>query len=162
NIMSFTNQDYQNSINQYDREFTQNLRILSAVKGEQSMANTQAQRAVLDARANLQTFVNQITTNGLTYDSLTDDQKNLINKLELQAGLPQGFIAQLQVKNPRANIVSTTTRVTNGQKYADIILRDPKTGQLSTESYFLGTQQKSTDTGTSGASMFSKAEQTEF
>ena len=164
NIMKFTDQDYQNAASQYDREFTQNLRILSAVKGEQSLADSQAQRDQTNARANLQTFVNQITTNGLNYDTLTDDQKTMINKLELQAGLPQGFVAQLQVKNPKANIVSTTTRMDNGKKYADTILKDPKTGALSTQTTFLGNAAKTpaSKVAPSPASMFSKPQQAEL
>jgi hypothetical protein len=80
----------------------------------------------------------------------------------MQSGLPVGFYKSLQAKNPKQDILSTTTRVSNGKKYADVISRNSD-GSLSTKSILIGgtsTGSGSSSAGTvkSGSALFSKSQ----
>lgn len=49
------------------------------------------------ARANLQIFVNAVTEGNLTYADMGTDQKLMVSKLEVQSGLPMGFVSNLKM-----------------------------------------------------------------
>ena len=57
--------------------------------------------------------------------------------MEMEAGLPSGFYSTLQSKNPKADIVTSTSRESGGSKYVDVIMRNPD-GSLSTTSMRVG------------------------
>lgn len=124
NLMAYSKLDYQNAVDKYDTEFTKNLNLFNTVKGISDTQKSDAEKASDNARANLQIIYNNISSNAADPNSLTADEKANITKLETQAGLPVGFYSSLQSKNPKANILSTTTREADGVKYADLILQD--------------------------------------
>lgn len=128
--MNLVGLDYQDAVNRYDKEFSQNLQIYNMVTAEQDKAQA-------NARANLTTYANLITSGNMTYSQLSPDQKITLNKLEVQAGLPVGFISSLKM-DPKANMLFTNT--SNG--VTQVGFRNPD-GSVSVQSY-------GTSTNTSG------------
>lgn len=137
NVMKYTGLDYSNAADAYDKQFSQNISMFNAAKGIQDSQQTAADREQDNARANAQIIYNSIQTGGLKLDQIDPTQKTAITKLELQSGLPAGFYENLQSKNPKADIVTSTTRESNGSKYVDVIMRNAD-GSLSTQSMRVG------------------------
>jgi hypothetical protein len=137
-MMNLTQKDYENSVSNYDKQFSQNMQVMNYLKGVEETVNTKANQVRDDARANLTIITNAITSGGMTYDDLPATTKTQISKYEIMAGLPTGFTKALQNKNPKSDILSTTTRQeANGSKYADILTRD-QSGKISVQSIYLG------------------------
>lgn len=111
--------DYQDAVTAYNADFERNYKIQSMVT---DMANTsftqrldvlktgwdmtmdtvqlqqQIKQANIDnARANLSTMVNAITSGNMTYDGMSDDQKLQVQKLEVQSGLPVGTVSRMGI-----------------------------------------------------------------
>ena len=138
-LMNFKQMDYSAAKEQYDSQFSQNMQMFNMVKGIDDSIKSDQQHEADVARSNLQIMYNSIAANSDGVGSLSKSQKTMITKLEVQAGLPAGFYNTIQAKNPGGTIISTTTRTdASGNKYADIITLDPKTGAPKTSSTFLG------------------------
>lgn len=146
NIMKYTGTDYNNSVDAYDKQFTQNMSVMNMVKGMVDTAKSDADKVSDNARANLQIIYNNLNSGSVDIANLDVVQKANITKLEVQAGLPQGFYANVVNKNPKADILSTTTRENNDYKYADVIMRD-KNGVITTKTINLGKSANSTASG---------------
>ncbi len=146
-MMNLKQTDYTNSVASYDKQFSQNMQVMNYLQGVENSVNTKANQVRDDARANLTIITNAITSGGMKYDELPVNTKNQISKYEVMAGLPTGFTQALQNKNPKADILSTTTRQEgNGNKYADVLLRD-QSGKITVHSVLLG-KEKITGTNT--------------
>lgn len=141
--MNFQQLDYQDAVDRYNQEFTQNMQIFGALRGLRQDALSEAaqqadvkfKQAGLDlqyqdaARSNLQIMMNAITNGNMDPSSLTSDQKLAINKLELQSGLPVGFTSKLGLST-KDRILFTTTN--NGVTQVGIANSD---GTISMKSY---------------------------
>jgi LysM repeat protein len=95
--MNFMGLDYQDAVNRYQTEFETNLKIYDLIAGARKEARSIYEYEQTAARANLQTYANAITTGNMSYDNLDASQKLMIQKLEVQSGLPVGFISNLQM-----------------------------------------------------------------
>lgn len=137
NLMKFTGQTYNDSVQAYNDKFTQNMNMLDLARGISNDMKSEEESLTDNARANLQIIYNNISGGGFDVKSLDPATKTNITKLEVQAGLPSGFYANILTINPEANILSTTTRENNGNKYADVILRNAD-GSFSTKTISLG------------------------
>lgn len=137
NLMKFTGQTYDDSVQAYNDKFTQNMNMLNLAKGISDDQKSDEEALSDTARANLQIIYNNITAGGADINSLDPATKANITKLEVQAGLPSGFYTTLTQKNPKADILSTTTRESDGTKYADVIIKN-EDGSFSTKSIVLG------------------------
>lgn len=137
NLMKFTGQTYNDSVQAYNDKFTQNMNMLDLARGISNDMKSEEESLTDNARANLQIIYNNISEGGFDVKSLDPATKTNITKLEVQAGLPSGFYANILTINPEANILSTTTRENNGNKYADVILRNAD-GSFSTKTISLG------------------------
>jgi len=137
NIMNLKKLDYQTASDEYNTAFSQNLQLFNTVKGISDDQKSDAEREQDNARANAQIIYNSIQSGGTNVDSLSDDQKLSLTKMEMQAGLPVGFYQNLQSKNPKADIVTSTSRESGGSKYVDVIMRNPD-GSLTTQSMRVG------------------------
>lgn len=137
NIIKLKGMDYDAATSTYNTAFTQNLSMFNAVKGIADSQKSDLEREQDNARANAQIIYNSIKEGGLNIDQIDDDQKLSITKMEMQAGLPVGFYQTLQNKNPKADIVTSTSRESNGSKYVDVIMRN-QDGSLSTQSMRVG------------------------
>lgn len=128
-IMDFTQTDYQNASQAYDRQFNQAISTINLVRGIQQDQKTDAQRAIDNARANAQIFVNSLKDGGIDINSLSPDAKAQLNKLEVQSGLPVGFFAAIK-KDPKADIISTSEY--RGQ--IQVLMRNPD-GSIGVKTY---------------------------
>lgn len=136
-LLKYSDMDYDNAKSSYDSQFSQNLQVMNTVKGMVDTANTQAEQKADDARANLQIIYNNFKTNNIDPTTIDEAQKTNIAKMELQAGLPQGFYANVVDKNPKADIISTTTRDDQDKKYVDLVMRD-KDGKIKVVTQYIG------------------------
>jgi hypothetical protein len=136
-LMTYTKMDYDTAVEDYNSKFSQNLQLFNSVKGMVDEEKSDAEKAEDSARSNLQIIYNGITSGGVDTSTISSDMKATITKLELQSGLPVGFYDSLKNKNPDSDILSTTTRESNGTKYADVIMKNAD-GSLSTKSITLG------------------------
>ena len=136
NIMTFRKMDYDVAKAEYDTEFSQNLQLFSTIKGAVEFERSEEDRVQDNARANLQIIYNSIKDGGdiSTMDAGTEAK---VHKLELQAGLPQGFYSTIASQKPDAKVLSTTTRESGGVKYADVLYQNPD-GSISTQQVRLG------------------------
>ncbi|NCN39994.1 DUF3597 domain-containing protein [bacterium] len=146
NIMNLKQLDYKTASDEYNNSFSQNLQLFNTVKGIADSEKSDLEREQDNARANAQIIYNSIQSGGLKVEDITPDQKLSITKLEMQSGLPVGFYETLQNKNPKADIVTSTSRESNGAKYVDVIMRN-EDGSLSTKSMYVG----AVDAGGSGS-----------
>lgn len=137
NMMDLRKLDYDTAKDKYDTEFSQNIQLFNTVKSAEARESTEEDRIQDNARANLQIIHNSIKDGSTDLTTLDDKTRVKINKLELQAGLPQGFYQNLSVQNPDGKVLSTTTRTTNGVKYADVIFQN-EDGSISTKNIQLG------------------------
>lgn len=156
--MNFENMDYQDAVQRYNDEFKQNLDTINLMRGIQGDArdvvrldmegqklemdkirleSDMKQREIDNARANLQIYTNAITNGNLDFSKLSPDQQAQMSKLEVQSGLPVGFISSLQL-NQKERIAFTSTN--NGVTQVGIIGVD---GNITVKSY-------GTPTATSG------------
>lgn len=94
--------DYQDAYQRYQDEYDKNLQIYKLVDEELDERKA-------SARANLQTFANAIMSGNLSYGQLSQDQKLSINKLELQSGLPVGFVSSLRM-SPSDQLLSVNDK----------------------------------------------------
>jgi len=99
--MNFMSLDYNDAVDRYDKAYSQNLEIYKLIKGEETDAKDAA-------RVNLQILMNTVTSGNVNYDDLPSESKLMISKLEVQSGLPVGFMSSLKV-DPKANILFTNT-----------------------------------------------------
>lgn len=96
-IMNLKKTDYEIAKDQYDTQFDNAMSMINLARNIRQDAITEEQRIIDNARANLQIYVNSITSGNLNYSSLSPEQKTQLTKLELQSGLPAGFISSLSV-----------------------------------------------------------------
>lgn len=137
-IMKLKDMDYDNAKASYDSEFDRTLKVLQYGQDAEDAALSREKQASDAARANLQIIYNNITAGGADFDSLAPADIATIAKLEVQSGLPQGFIQTLKSKNPKADIVSSSTRQdSSGAKYTDIVMRG-EDGAMTVQSIYLG------------------------
>lgn len=122
--------DYQDAVQAYNTEFERNYKVQSMITDMSSQAfdqqvgliktgfditmdtakfeQTIRQANIDNARANLTTMMNAVSSGNLSYSTMSNDQKLQIQKLEIQSGLPVGTMSSLQM-SPKDKIISTST-----------------------------------------------------
>lgn len=136
--MQFTQQDFANASQKYEADFSRNMQLIDLFTGLQDREDTAQDRLAKSAAANLQTVWNSLNETGASVSSLSQDQQRAIRQMEMQAGLPMGFFESLPAIAPQMDVLSTTTRESGGAKYADVVMRDPSTGAITSKSIPLG------------------------
>ena len=96
-MMGFMEGDYNRATAAYDSEFNNNLQVYNVVRGEERDARSDYESDRANASANLTTYMNAITSGNLSYGNLDSTQQTMINKLEIQSGMPIGFVSNLQM-----------------------------------------------------------------
>lgn len=134
-IMDLTQKDYANAKDQYDTSFSQALQAITLVRGIRSDQVSEQQHAQDIARADLQVYTNLISSGNLDVKSLAPAQQLQLNRLEVAAGFPVGFMASIK-KDPKSDIIFTTSD--NGVTQIGFRNAD---GSISVQSY--GTSTKS-------------------
>jgi len=93
--MNLIGLDYNDAVSRYDSDFAKNIQIYGIIQKQGEAALTQHNIEVNNAKANLQIYANAISAGNLNVNSLTGDQKLMLNKLEIQSEMPVGFISNL-------------------------------------------------------------------
>ncbi len=104
--MTYKGLDYQDAVQAYEREYAANMSVYGLVQQAQQIEYGQwkdketAKRAAYEfdqtsARANLQIYMNAITSGNTTWESMSPDQQIQVQKLEMQSGMPVGTIASM-------------------------------------------------------------------
>lgn len=140
-LMSLTNTDYQNSLASYEAQYKQIMEVHNILRSEfesnRSYEEMVRENQRQSALANLQIIMNSIEKGMGTMAKYSDEQKIAIARMETQAGLPTGFMANLQMP-PGSNIKSTTNRTGgDGYDYLDILYVTAD-GKVTVESKRLG------------------------
>ena len=107
-IMTLEGLDYNDSVKRYETEFEMNLKMYDLIAGARREARSAYEYDQQAARANLQIYANAAISGNVDYSSLGADQKLMISKLEVQSGLPVGFISSIK-KDPKADILFTSS-----------------------------------------------------
>jgi hypothetical protein len=103
--MNFMGLDYQDAVAAYDKEYAINFKIYDLVKGEQAAERSAYEYDTTAARANLQIYMNAITSGNMSFNNLSATDKLAVQKLEIQAGFPVGTMANLQM-SPKDKILA--------------------------------------------------------
>jgi len=129
-IMKYTNEDYSNAVDSYDKQFANNLSIINMAKGIVDTEQTQVEQEKDDARANAQIILNAITSSGQTYDDISNTEKTNLTKLGVQSGLGANFFSTVLAVSVGKDILTT---ITNDDKtQATIVYKDGTTKMVST------------------------------
>lgn len=128
-IMTFTQADYELAKNEYDTKFNQAMQVTELMRGLRRDEMDEREYAQSTARANLQITTNAIYQGNLQYEDLSPQQRAEITKMEVQAGLPPGFVSNLRL-NPKDQVVFTTSN----QGVTQVGIRNPD-GTISVQSY---------------------------
>jgi hypothetical protein len=104
-IMTLQGLDYNDAVKRYETEFNISLKMYDLIAGARREARSAYEYDQTAARANLQIYANAAISGNVDYTSLGVDQKLMISKLEIQSGLPIGFISSIK-KDPKANIIA--------------------------------------------------------
>ena len=144
--MNLRKMDYDAAKSSYDSQFSQNIQLFNTIKGIADFDISEEERMKDNARSNLQIMYDSIQEGGLDIESADASTLSRMSSLELEAGLPQGFYRNIAAVKPEAKVLSTTTRVAGGVKYADVVYKNPD-GSLSTQSVRIG----ASGSGDSGA-----------
>ena len=108
--MGFIGADYQDAVTQYNEDFSNNLSMYNIITGARKEARSIYESDRAAASANLTTMTNLITSGNLDYNSLAPEQKTNIAKLEVQAGLPIGFTANLKLDEGAREVFRTENK----------------------------------------------------
>jgi hypothetical protein len=127
--MTLEGLDYNDAVNRYESEFDRNLKIYDLISDARKEAKDDLRDDRNAARANLQIYANAAISGNIDYDSLGPEQKLMIQKLEVQSGLPVGLISSIK-KDPKADIIFTSTN--NGITQVGFRNSD---GSIKVESY---------------------------
>lgn len=139
NSVKLMGEDYAAASSKFDADFSKNLQIVNLARGIRSETMSEREKLQDNARATLQTVYNAVLGGGLDPNTLPDSQKIMMGKLEIQSGLPAGFIQNLYSKNPKSDVVMTNKIVeTDGNEYASVIMRDMTTGAFNTQKILIG------------------------
>jgi len=137
--MQYTGMDYQNAQNEYNTKFSQAISMINLVKNVEETAKSDAEKVVDNARANAQLMIDALKGSNTNFDTLNPTTQAEIQKLELQANLPSGFVkfAMGAVDEPVVSIGSSFDNA-SGQRMTPIYTKDPSTGVVSVKMISLG------------------------
>lgn len=152
--------DYQDAVQSYNNEFERNYKVQSMVTDMAGQAFDQTlglvktgfditmetakfeqtikQANIDNARANLTTMMNAVSSGNLTYGNMSNDQKLQVQKLEIQSGLPVGTISSMGI-SAKDKILAFSSDNTQ----AWVVGADGKMNVIST-----GLKKSTTGTGT--------------
>lgn len=131
-IMQFQTLDYNDAVQRYESEFNKNIQVYNIFREEQKDAKDTFFKMQDIARSNLQIIQNSITSGNLKFEDLPESQKTLIQKLEIQSGLPSGFTSKLKLSD-KDKIVATVSN-----KTGTYVLKYDQNGNITTQKFDIG------------------------
>jgi len=123
-LMNLTQQDYTNALNDYNGRFQQNLNMINLVRDIRQEDKDDREKAIDNARANLQIYTGLIAEGKLNMATLSSSERLAIGKMEIAAGLPLGTLAKIDGR------VITTNTLSNGQ--VQVVTKNPN-GTISVQ-----------------------------
>lgn len=140
--VTLTGQDYQNALNHYTTVFDTKMKAIQMINDAKQVEWSQEMEIIKweqgVASAQLSMYADMIAAGTMFLGNLSDEQKIEIGRLEVQAGLPLGFLAKVQI-DPSKRIQSISQRQgSDGYMYSDVVKIDPQTGALTVDSIKLG------------------------
>ncbi len=103
--MGYYELNYQDAVNKYNTGFQQNFAMYGIILDQEKMKLDQWYKDQAIATTNLQMYMNAVTSGNISYDSMPEEQKMMVAKLEAQSGMPIGFISNLQI-SPKDQILA--------------------------------------------------------
>lgn len=97
-IMDLTGKDYENAVQEHNTKFKEAMDVMSTVRGIQKDELSQVEKAQDTARANAMIYVNALKDGSIDLNSMPPEQKAQLTKLEVQSGLPIGFMSLIKGK----------------------------------------------------------------
>ena len=161
-VMNLEQLDYQTAKERYDTNFNQRLSIYNAIVQEAREERNWQYQLMMDqqklASTNLTMYMDLISKGQISWNSLSTAEQTQIHKMEVQAGLPIGFMSTIKMA-PGANILSTTTRTDpSGNTYADILVQKPD-GSIEVQHKLLGKTKVSSGGGGGGSPTYSQQQE---
>lgn len=146
-VMQFSQQDFANSTAYYKAEFDRSVQMYNLVSGAEDREIEIEEKAEQDAKANWGVIYNGIQDGNIDMANITDEQKRQISELEMQAGLPVGFMDFVAAKNPGFKVQTVTSRTdSSGGEYYDVLKIGPD-GEMTVDSIYKGQDKDSTSGG---------------
>ena len=138
-MVNLTGQDYQLATQKYDADFNKAIQITNLVRGIEEDQKADEEKRADNARANVQVMYNLLKEGNVSYDKLSQSEKANITKMEVQAGLPSGFVKYISetIEDPAVSFLSAYTDA-NGKRIQPIATVDPKTGAVKVNNISLG------------------------
>jgi len=139
-IMKYTSADYENAVDDYNTKFTQAINLTNLLRSVDESNKSDAEKKADNARTNLQIMVNTLKDKNVDYGSLDSGTLLNIKNLELQSGLPSGFVkfAMEATDDPIVSMGSEFTNASN-QRQVPVYTKNPSTGVVSVKILTLGT-----------------------
>ena len=103
--MGYYELNHQDAVNKYNTDFKQNMSMYGIILDQEKLKVDQWYKDQAIATTNLQMYMNAVTSGNMSYDSMSQDQKMMVSKLEAQSGMPIGFISNLQI-SPKDQIMA--------------------------------------------------------
>lgn len=140
--VTLTGQDYQNALNHYTTVFDTKMKAIQMINDAKQIEWSQEMELIRweqgVAQAQLSMYADMIAEGTMFLGNMSDEQKIEIGRLEVQAGLPLGFLSKVQI-DPSKRIQSISQRQgSDGYMYSDVVKIDPQTGAITVESVRLG------------------------
>ena len=140
--VTLTGQDYQNALNHYTTVFDTKMKAIQMINDAKQVEWSQEMEIIKweqgVASAQLSMYADMIAAGTMFLGNMSDEQKIEIGRLEVQAGLPLGFLSKVQI-DPSKRIQSISQRQgSDGYMYSDVVKIDPQTGALTVDSIKLG------------------------
>jgi len=140
--MQFKQMDYNTAKEAYDSEFNKRMAIYDSLvkqaRDERDFKMALRQEQQKTASAQLSMYADMITSGQMRWSDMSSDQQLQIHKLEVQAGLPVGFISKIRIPKNSTTLSITNRTDPNGNTYADILYIDPYTGATEVTHQLLG------------------------
>ena len=141
-IVQLTGEDYSLALQHYTTVFDTKMKALSMINEAKQVEWSQEMELVKweqsTASAQLAMWADRIADGTLFIDNLSDEQRMEIGRLEVQAGLPLGFLQNMQM-DPAKQIQSISQyEGADGYVHSNIVRVDARTGEVTTEDIKLG------------------------
>ena len=131
--------DFEAASKAYERSYNQNLAAIDLYRTAKADQKSEQEAATDNARANLQVLYNNVVDGSMDPDNMSQSQLQMIQKLEVQAGLPSGTFQQLRSKDPEYSIKVTKDGTDQyGNKGVYLIKENPRTGETKVDFVMTG------------------------
>ena len=137
-IMKYTSADYENAQENYTTKFNQAISITNLIKNVEEAAKSDAEKKVDNARANVQIMMTTFKGKKVDFSKLDSATLLDLKNMEIQAGLPNGFIkfAMSAVDEPVISIGGEYTDA-SGSRRTPIYTKNPSTGLVTVKTITL-------------------------